>query len=76
MELLDLKNGQTSQGKESNYYRLIEELHKHLMRDYSYHTVSSIINAFEKKCEFSLVGNYVNADEPDKTVNLILEPIS
>ena len=26
------------------------------MNDYSYHTVSSIINAFQKKCEFSLSG--------------------
>ena len=36
-------------------YRLIKELSQtfeHLMKDYSYHTVSSIINAFEKSINF------------------------
>ena len=30
------------------------------MNDYSYHTVSSMINAFEKKCEFSLQSTIFN----------------
>ena len=33
-------------------YRQIEEHSQNLMRDYSYHTVRSVINAF-KKCKFS-----------------------
>ena len=58
MELIDLQNGHTPWDRRKLInYRLIKEDSPHLKSDYSCHTVysiSSIINAFEKKCEFSL----------------------
>ena len=40
------------QAKVINYMPTLKSVHKHLMRDYSYYTASSIINAFEKSVNF------------------------